>query len=282
MGITPRQPENFPHPTHKGKESVYFPSWGELLAFVEANAGKGQGSSTCRDDASWYGTSSITEALSVARDGWPEGEALAKDLCTKILDKVTSLVEVEHVNYDVEGIGLDVAAFLNGEPECWQRFERKTEEREGLKQIRVVMDVTVSGGLSTGVIIARGAAVAALVQSLEFAGSRVQLEVLPLCNGPRWESRVLVKAADQDLDMSRVIFALAHPSMLRRIGFATQEGCPSRDNNSGYGPCSDSEDKGDIYIGSAMLGRTQWRDFDSSYEWVMGEMRKQGVHFTKS
>lgn len=273
----------FPHPTHPGAESKYFPTWGDLLAFAEEHGGKGLGSSTRTGDGygvDWCGTANMQECLHLARNGWAEGMAQAEPLCAQITDKVTSLVDVDHVVYDVEGIGLDVATYLNGEPECWQRFEKTTGEGHGVKHIRIVMDATVSGGIDKSIIVARGAAVAALIQGLEFSGCRVELEVLPLCNGAPWESRVLVKSADQDLDLSRVIFATAHPSMLRRIGFACQDGCPSRDNNSGYGPCSNALEQGDIYIGGAMLGGVQWKNPESAIKWVLEQMVKQGVALT--
>jgi hypothetical protein len=276
-----RNPSEYKHNNHPGKESLYFHTWGECLKFAEENSGRGQGASARRGD-SWAGTEDMAGALNLARNGWAEGVEIAGPLCAEITDKVTTLVEIEHVNYDVEGIGLDVATYLNGEPECWQKFEKETGEGQGIKHIRIVMDVTVSGGIDKNVITARGAAVAALIQGLEFAGCRVQLEVLPLCNGKAWESRVLVKSADQDLDMSRVIFALAHPAMLRRIGFALQEGCPERDNNYGYGPCSDAIDKGDLYIGRGMLGEVQWQTPGAAIRWVLAQMEKQGIKLLKS
>ncbi len=268
----------YEHATHPGKESKYFQSWGDLLEFVTENKGRGQGSGNGNGRRDWYGTSSLDEAVFIAKNGWNEGVLLAKPMCTSILNKVTSMVEIDHIAYDVEGLGLDVATYLNGEPECWQRFESYTQKGEGVRHLRIVMDVTVSSGIDKSVILARGSAVAALIQSLEFAGIRVQFEVLPLCNGISWESRVLVKSSDQDLDMSRVIFATAHPSMLRRIGFGCQDGCPSRDNNRGYGPCSTSIDKGDIYIGSAMFGDVQWKNEELATNWVLSILKEQGVH----
>ncbi len=261
-------------------------SWGEFLDFAIAGSGKhGLKSSKDRDE-SFTGTESWDQCLEIARNGWAEGEARTSAISATILDKVTGLIEHEQVVYDVEGIGLDVATYLNGEPECWQRFDTEITEGQGTKHVKIVFNATVSGGISKNIIEARGATVAALVQALEFAGTRVELWVLAICTadwkskGPDYEARVLVKAADQELDMSRVAFALAHPSMLRRLGFACMESheVAAKELSLGYGNPQRAVDKGDLYIDSGTLGEAQWEKTSSAVEWVLKQLTAQGVH----
>lgn len=259
-----------------------FLTWGDFLKHCETNAGKNTGHSK-QPGSHWNGWVDFEAAMRLARDGWQQGADSVAQMSTTILNKVTGLIEREQVVYDVEGIGLDVATYLNGEPECWQRFDTELREGEGSKHLRVVFNTTVSGGIGADVIEARGAAVAALVQALEFAGRRVELWGIAVCAQSykgSFEARVQVKAADQDLDMSRVAYALAHPSMLRRMGFACVEADDVASYRLGYGygrPC-DTDNKGDIYVNEGTLGEVQWSRPASAINWVLAKLKEQGVN----
>lgn len=272
-----------------------FYSWGECIDAAKNGAAKTPSYNSSQEVSSspnpWEGTKTFGEAMELATNGWTAGEETIGKISAKVLAKVTSLIQRDEVVYDVEGIGLDVAEYLNGVPECWQRFESHMAEGEGIKHIRLVYNATASAGIEPNIMAARGAAVAALVQALEYAGARVEVWAIPIAircgwggsgKGPDFEARVLVKAADQDLDMSRVAYALAQPSMLRRIGFALLEGHEGAMKAAGYsyGHPATTLDKGDVYIDSARLGEAQWTKEESAVQWVLAELQKQGIQLT--
>jgi hypothetical protein len=270
-----------------------FYTWGEYLKFAMDAPNETEYDSSRKTGGyygkGWSGTDTWEEALKLAIDGWHDGECKANGVAAPILDKLSSLVERQEIVYDVEGMGLDVAAYLKGEPECWQKIETHTVDGTGTRQLRVVYNSAASCGVSAEVLNAKGATVAALVQLLEFAGNRVELWDLAMCSGgwdrkkPVYEARVLVKAADQELDMGRVIFALAHPANMRRLGFSVQERNKEQAESlgSGYGcpveTLDDKESRGDIYIGSSYYGEPQWTDTKQATDWVVKTLKEQGV-----
>lgn len=172
-------------------------------------------------------TLSFESAVKLALDGWDEGREQVKKLSGPIVEKVCNLIERQDLVYDVEGMGIDIARFVDGEPECWQRYETTVVEGESSKLIHIVFNLTVSSGIDQRVITAKGAAIAALVETLEYAGNRVKVTIAHALN--HYECYVTVKSFDQPIDLGRLVFALAHPSSLRRIFFSAQE-CQPREN----------------------------------------------------
>lgn len=269
-----------------------FQTWGEFLEFAtESKPAGSYRKSRKKGREEFAGTSTFEETVQLAVNGWPEGEAQAKRLADAIFAKVASLVEREEVVHDVVGAAIDIGAYLNGDPECWTRQESHITDGNAPKIFRIVYNCSASAGVDKTVLSAKGAAIAALVRALEFAGHRAEVWSIPICvsdeyekrdsANPAHETRVQVKAADQDLDFGRLVFALAHPSMLRRLGFA----CIETDRImvekelSNYGwPCdSRMEDRGDIYIAKSFYGEPHWQNAESVIAWILQTLKTQGV-----
>jgi hypothetical protein len=83
-----------------------------------------------------------------------------------------------------------------------------------------------------------GTAVARYVDELEASGKSVEL-VAGLCttlNGHKIAFTWTVKRADDIMDLANVAFSVAHPAMLRRLGFALIERIPAEYGSApGYG-----------------------------------------------
>ena len=271
-----------------------FQSWGEFLEFATeskpvSDLRKSRDTGDSRRE--FTGTYSFEETLNLAINGWPDGEARAKRLSDAIFSKVASLVEREEMVHDVVGGSIDIGAYLNNYPECWTRQESHIVDGNAPKIFRIVYNNSASAGVSADVLSAKGAAIAALVRALEFAGHRAEVWSIAICvkdfgdfgrdsGPPLHETRVQVKAADQDLDFGRLVFALAHPSMLRRLGFA----CLEADSvihtvGSSYGlPCDCLQaDRGDIYIAKSFYGEPQWQNEESVTKWILETLQQQGV-----
>jgi hypothetical protein len=92
---------------------------------------------------------------------------------------------------------------------------------------------------------------------------------------------MLLKSADQDLDLARLMFAIAHPSMFRRLCFSMQEQHP--DNyHDGYGSPYDlaEEYRGDIHLPCMGWGDDQWSDTEYAKAWIVKNLNEQGVKVT--
>ena len=59
-----------------------------------------------------------------------------------------------------------MAAFCKGEPEVWQRWERVTEQGQGNKIVKIVINGFYCAGIDHAAIIARGAVISALIELL--------------------------------------------------------------------------------------------------------------------
>jgi hypothetical protein len=270
-----------------------YSTWGEFLHDVANRVSPLPLSrrSAHNGDFSFTRTRSLKDALELGITGFAEGAEKGKKLATAIFDGVASMIERVEIVHDVEGNGLDVARYVDGEPECWQKFETIQLEGQGNKIIRLVFNNVASSGVSPEVMIRKGAAVSAVVELLEYAGHRV--EVVSCCcvsgsAGKKLESWLTVKRSSEYVDAGRLAFALCHPSMLRRFYFAIWESSTQDTEllermgipDGGYGNCAEApkEKRGDIYIGQSMYGERQWENDKAAETWVLDQLRNQGVH----
>ncbi len=272
-----------------------FDSWGDLLEYADKResfycGGGGGGVPASRregyDRIEFTGTESWQQAYDLAVFGWKDGSVRAGKLSSALVERIGSLVERFHVHLEHVGIDFDMPLVLQGQPEHWYNFESTIEHGTG-GIVRIVFNNTVSSGVSRDVLIARGAAVAALVELLEVAGKRVEVTLLSANGGQSRHNekayvwRTIVKQAGTPLDIDRLTYALAHPSAFRRVFFSVYEGHKEfiEANSWGYGRVIEApkEMHGDIYIGSAFLYDTQWENPDSATKWILEKLREQGV-----
>lgn len=263
-----------------------FESFSEFLAWLENTRPSCQSLHECasRDNnAHFRGTKNWEDAVRLATLGWDEGTKEVAKFSSPIIESIGSKIQREDIYHDVEGIGIDIGRYLDGEPECWQRIEETTIEGKGNKILKLAFNITGSGGITHDVLIARGGAVAALIELLEYAGCRV--EIWGMFRSEDYsgeiEARIRLKQADQNIDMPHLAFALAHPSMLRRLGFAFIERMPAnlvKSKVSGsYGSPRESAIPRDIYIGAAVYGERQWSSPESAQAWIISKLKEQGV-----
>lgn len=271
-----------------------FDTYGEFLDYVSQDPKDmiydGHSSRLESGNSGFTGTPNYQTALQLARDGWPQGIAQANKYSSALFAKLSHLVERLDPVGDIEGAGFDVGTYLSGVPECWLRFETTMAEGAG-KVIRLLYTCGASAAVDNDVMIKRGAVAAALVQLLEYAGHRVEIFCCPRCStsdkqgkGYRLECIVKIKDAEQPLDMSRLIFALAHPSMLRRLGFRLDElGSHETQRKVGtvsysVAPSQDLLDRADIYIDKIRMSQDAWWDSaEKTEKFILENLKKQGV-----
>lgn len=231
----------------------------------------------------WAGTSTWQEAVDLARSGWQEGVKRLSDLRDALMDDVGTLIPEPVPIMDVAGEVVDVGAFVTGQPEhmvTWFDDDGRT------RQIHVVVNITASANKSKESMMMRGLLAAGLVDSLEHAGHRVRLDVVSSHGGSRKYGMIAhLKRESEVLDLERVVFACAHPSMLRRIVFGVMESVPNKrardDIGVGftYGYPSDEykhlfpDGKPDIYIGNAQNAS----NMDEVKDQVVEYLRESGI-----
>ena len=274
-----------------------FYTWGDWLDYVKGKSEMDDYSRASRqpDDNDWTKTKNWSEAIKLAEEGWEEGAKRIREVGMPIFDKLSQLIEKQHVVYDVTGMELDVATYLKGVPECWMDFETKIERGVGVRHVKITYNYCASWCVSSDVLVGRGAAVAALVELLELAGYRVELWAVEATD-PSWGGRggagsicrlrnqVLVKSSEQPLDLSRVAFALAHPAMLRRLAFSLMELQDKKTRDAagvggGYGmPCDIAKEvQGDLHFAHMHGSDSTWTDMKKTREWVALQLVEQGV-----
>lgn len=262
--------------------NLHFPSLTHLVEHVKALPDAPAHSYDDNKSSSrlkWTGGTFDT-AYKLALDGWPEGANRAAEMSTKIVDRVVGRSTVgitESVGYDVIGAAYDAGAVALGIPEAWGVLQ----PQESKRAVRIVLNSSVSAGITPEVITKRGVAVAALALALQTKGYPVTVDVYTSSNG--LTHSVLVRVADatsgSQLDLDRIVYALAHASMQRRLVRAAQSDYRMGASGDKWGsgmPRSNDRPEGDIdlYIGGATIWEVErWQDGGEA--WVLQEYLRQ-------
>lgn len=288
--------------TSKIEYSKQFANWTELLTFATTEPASVDHESS-RRSASYgdYFTNTKTweDAVKLATFGWTGiGDAIS-NLSDSLVKHLSQYILIPETRYAQEGAILDVARWLDGEPEHWMIRDESESTNTGNRVAHVVYNMSASAGVSTEAMKAKGAAIAALVRLLDFSGIRTELDVISVVGYSYYdgcdacEFRVHMKSASQDLDYDLMAFALAHPSMFRRIGFSILESFPKplaekyRFTERGHFsyPCdysSDLANKYNVYIGSSMAGEPYWQSTEDVQEWILKQLTKAGVNLKET
>ena len=200
-------------------------------------------------------------AKRLADNGWAEGLAT--------LGQVRSLVDIPDQSdrsiqpqpvWSDEGDEVDIDRYLDGETECMIRFTPEVTPSYG-RVAKVLVNLAASAGVDSATQYRRGAAACILIDALEGAGVRCEVWCLPFCGRSgdnNFTAKVLVKKPDEHVEPDRLAFMLAHPAVMRRLGFRLLEQQPApwgKWTKGGYGSpvnCSRSEQEedGTIYFGA--------------------------------
>jgi hypothetical protein len=284
-----------------------YATWAELVTQAETGASSipdGDRASRDKKDAREYkrftGAENFAEAVKLAREGWADGEAEIKEMSAPLFNHVSAMIERVDVSHDIEGHAIDVSRFVDGEPECWLKFEEvKVNAENGRRLVRVVFNCCASAGISTEIIRRKGATIAALVELLEFAGHRVEVSVVFSVGstgarksekGTVFEIGAVVKTFDQPLDAAIMAYALLHPSVLRSLMFSLMEQAPEHLRrkmgvpDGSYGTVKEIQtlDRGDVYIPSMFLDDAQWESAERAEAWLIKQLETLGIKLDKT
>lgn len=235
-----------------GDESVTYWSLDEYADAAEVRQVK----TAARDRGEWAGGVTWDGALDLARRGWAGQLDAALDLAQTAVETA----EQEHVIndvftpvWDVTGTEVDVARYLSGEPECMISFPLTPTSTSG-RVITMCASVSYSGSIEADTIQRRGKNIVALALALSRLGHNTELWAdfsgVHVGNGDTVRIRVLVKGPNDELDPSRVMFAYAHPAMLRVLGLGVLEGWGDKFPSNGTAPVPPARDlpEGTTYL----------------------------------
>lgn len=202
-----------------------FGSIGEMLKYIkisEYNPVSTNPNSSHKGSKYFTGTSTYTEAMQLLENGWNEGAAKIDKGLKEVLKNNTSVTQRQRSVYDVVGGNASVPRYLQGVPTSMIR-QVKTPVKQPITDVYI--DYCFSSTTSQYTIINRCIEVLQKVVSLENAGTRVNLYAYKTAVfGDYAElSRVCLKRSTERLNVLKLAFPAAHPSMLRRIAFAVDE-----------------------------------------------------------
>ena len=204
--------------------------WSEFVAACEGSTDFPTNMRASRDEGrNDWASGSWEDAIEALHNGWssvrPEIDAMTEAIEDEIRDKLVSgFREV----YDVAGGGVDIGRFMSGDPDSMVTLIPMSQPKQG-RVTTILVNVGFSAGVSETEIKRRGAAICALIESLERVNMTVELwcEEVVAHTDRRVHSTssilVRVKPATETLDMDKVMFAVACPMMLRRAIFSLQE-----------------------------------------------------------
>lgn len=266
-------------------------SWTEYVAKVNAPNPHPTGALATQNSShsaggSFRGAEDWDGACALAGTGWLEGTRKVQAMATKLAGHVAGRrpKQVPVLSATMPG-ALDIGRYAAGQPDCMVVLEDSEDETEtaGRGVVKVRFNESVSGSVSGDAIFVRGAACVILVDWLEQAGYRVELELATANRAGIGQvelvgvTTVTLKRAEDALDMDRLSFALCHPATLRRFAFARFERMPEalqQQVQFGYGtPADMPAEDGTIDLPSH-LGEA---GPDAALRWVCEELVRQGI-----
>ena len=201
-----------------------FDSLNEALVYAQQNTDRR--SSDQERDSKWAGTHNLDSAVKLGVDGWHDIRPDVDAMFSKMEEQINmALGDVFETRFDYGGDSVDIDRFMMGDPECMIDYVTTPAGRMG-RVVRVLVNGSASASVSAERIMQRGVLATALVDVLAKLGVGVEvwLESATDDHGKSKHSQLIkLHSSEERLDIDNLMYALAHPSMLRRIGFSILE-----------------------------------------------------------
>lgn len=200
-----------------------FESLGEALHYAKANDNRR--SSDAQRDTDWAGSRDLNTAVQLGLDGWHDIRPDVDAMFSRMEEQINmSLGDVFEMRYDYSGDSVDIDRFLMGDPEHMMDYETVPSGRMG-RVVRVLVNGSASAFVSPELIRQRGVLAVALIDVLSKLGVGVELwlESATEYNDKLHSQLIKIHSSEERLDIDNLMFSMAHPSMLRRVGFSILE-----------------------------------------------------------
>lgn len=228
----------------------YFSSINHMLACLDSrdnnSAMYDQHSSTERNNSSWAGTSSYEEAVKLLTCGYTD---ILDKLSLGIRKAIKSLKDFDfsksYMVEDVQGACPIVPNYLQGLPKTMSYRQPVAKK---VKTINIVYAPTANCNTSTDEFIKAGIGLLSAIRAIEKSNISIKLNCMFKNSYDGKEAvigSVRIKNYRDRLDLQKLCFPMAHPSMLRRIGFKFLETVPGLTNRGfacGYGVSPDIDE----------------------------------------
>lgn len=225
------------------------------------------------------GTHNYAEADKLARYGWKEG----REKMDKALSEAARTISMQAPPtqwLDVGGSFPLVPAAVAGDP--MNMINIGDNQRAQRPVIRFLVNLSTSAAVTTETMTTRGAAILSWIDALENADLRCELT---LCSGSKdydgnvFDLSIIVKRAQEPLDIDRIAYALVHPSMFRRQIFAAIERTPFQNSmEHTYGTPADIEPETDqIYFKRMFSGNDHWNNPQTAAAYVKKQIEAGGI-----
>lgn len=165
----------------------------------------------------WYATEDYSRATYLLNHGWDSAaEKMAKKV--KLTVPAVGVVRSTKPSYGVVGSQASVPRYLQGIPTNMVSRQMTYSKQ---KVITLTKGISYSCRWSAQAILEQSIKALQIIQALENGGQRVRLNVMWCVSNGRYHTicKVCVKQPDERLSISKMSYALAHPSMLRRHFF---------------------------------------------------------------
>lgn len=227
--------------------------FGSIYEFLKTAAGRKNNeamhdsNNSSDDDKKFRGTASYEEAVDLFRNGYT-------DILKRVLDEVSQGVKMNSgfvkmpkmmPRNEIVGYIPNVPNAIIGIPEAMINVNRVIQKK---KSIDIIYSISTNCGTSCETIIKAGIALLCAIKIIELGGTFVNLRIASICTVTSTEAAmntINLKSCHERLDIQKLCFPLAHPSMLRRFGFKWLETTPNlhdMDFSSGYGRSIESVD----------------------------------------
>lgn len=221
----------------------YFSSIHHMLACLDSRdnnlAMHDQHASTESGDSSWAGTSSYEEAVKLLTCGYTD---ILDKLSLGIRKAMKSLNDFDfsksYMIEDVQGVCPIIPNYLQGLPKTMSYRQPVAKK---IKTINIAYAPTANCGTGAEEFVEAGIGLLSAIRAIEKSNISIKLDCMFKTSYARKEAvigSVRVKNYRDRLDLQKLCFPIAHPSMLRRIGFKFLETVPGLTNTSfayGYG-----------------------------------------------
>ena len=273
----------------KAHTHVSFGTFADYVSAAESKNPSHLAYSGFKDSSDFTAYASLRDARTFLTHGWPEGAAKVRSVSERVKqaipDSALNAFRPQQI-WDVTGLSLDVATFLDGQPECFmdEIIPERGDHVDGNGIVRISINLWASCGITPEELQTLGVFVAALADVLETIGYSAQIDGI-ICSATdhdvegKMVKRPLVitfpiKRYDEALEIDRLPFILAHPASLRQLGFHVMDVVGSRASYYGS-PCKLPAG----YAGDVLVNALEWRsheDYDTAKA-ILGQLKALGI-----
>lgn len=191
-------------------------------------------SSRVEKNGGWAGTKSYEEATELLKHGADDLSKRLEKMYQVKADKIENSTRQKSL-YDVCGYQASVPRYLQGIPTSMINTKKVPAKQ---KVLTFNKDISYHAGFTVEQILDESAKALAIIKKLETQGYRVNLNLCwcSVITGNEVACKIRIKNAGERLNISKMAFVMAHPSMLRRILFRWLEVNPDVTNKR-YSSC---------------------------------------------